>query len=151
MINPALYSSERGDWETPREIFDLLNSRFQFTLDAAASRSNRKCENFISIDEDALSVPWFGRVWLNPPYGRGIGRWIQKAYEESQSNADLVVCLVPARTCTAWFHDWAVRGRITFLRGRIKFVGAQSAAPFPSMLIEFYRGASPNQSGLSLL
>lgn len=151
MINKALYSSQRQDWETPQELFDLLNSRFQFTLDAAASETNFKVENFISVSEDALSLPWFGRVWLNPPYGRGIGRWIEKAYVESQSNADLVVCLVPARTCTAWFHDWALQGRITFLRGRIKFVGAKSAAPFPSMLIEFYREAAPNSRGLSFL
>jgi hypothetical protein len=58
---------------------------------------------------------------MNPPYGRDMGKWVRKAYEESQRGA-LVVCLVPARTDVAWWHDWAMhKAEITLLRGRMKF------------------------------
>ena len=76
-------------------------------------------------------------VWCNPPYGREIGRWVQKGYEEAE-NA-VVVMLLPARTDTRWFHDYCMKGKITFLRGRLKFGGSKNAAPFPSMVVEFDR------------
>ena len=78
-------------------------------------------------------------VWLNPPYGRGIGKWVQKAYEEAQKPGTVVVCLLPARTDTAWFHDYCRKGKITFIRGRLKFGGSKNSAPFPSMVVEFRR------------
>jgi len=73
---------------------------------------------------------------MNPPYGSGIGRWMKKAYRSSLEGAT-VVCLVPARTCTRWWDEWAMRGEIRFLRGRIRFVGASSSAPFPSAVVVF--------------
>ncbi len=76
------------------------------------------------------------RVWLNPPYGRTIGNWMRKAFEESQRGA-LVVCLVPARPDTRWWHDYAARGVIRFVRGRLKFGGSRNSAPFPSALVLF--------------
>ena len=76
-------------------------------------------------------------MWLNPPYGRQIGKWVRKAYEEAQKPNTSVVCLLPARTDTAWFHDYCVKGNITFLRGRLKFGGCRNSAPFPSMIVVF--------------
>lgn len=73
---------------------------------------------------------------MNPPYGRTIGAWMRKAYEESLKGA-VVVCLVPARTDTAWWHDYAAKGKVRFLRGRLKFEGAKANAPFPSALVVF--------------
>ena len=77
------------------------------------------------------------RVWLNPPYGRTIGAWIRKAYEEAQKPDTIVVMLLPARTDTAWFHDYCVKGEVEFLRGRLKFGGSKNSAPFPSMIVVF--------------
>ena len=79
---------------------------------------------------------------MNPPYGRTIGLWMRKAYEESQRGA-LVVCLVPARTDTAWWHDYATKGQVTFIRGRLKFGGHRNSAPFPSATVVFL----PNPNG----
>ena len=77
-------------------------------------------------------------MWLNPPYGRQIGKWVQKAYEESRKPGTVVVCLIPARTDTAWFHDYCLPyGRIEFIRGRVRFGGSQYDAPFPSMVVVF--------------
>lgn len=73
---------------------------------------------------------------MNPPYGREIGRWMKKAYESSLNGA-LVVCLVPARTDTNWWHDYAMNGEITFIKGRLKFGESKNSAPFPSALVVF--------------
>lgn len=130
------FSSASDDWATPQDLFDELNKIHHFTLDAAASASNAKCENYFTKEQNGLEQVWTGSVWLNPPYGREIGKWMKKAYEEA-FNGDTVVCLVPARTDTAWWHDYAMKGEITFLRGRLKFGGHKNSAPFPSAIIVF--------------
>jgi len=89
---------------------------------------------------DGLSLPWPGNVWLNPPYGRAIKHWVRKAYEESKTNARTVVVLLPARTHTAYFHDYVMNAwEIRLIRGRLTFVGAPASAPFPSMIVVFHR------------
>ena len=81
---------------------------------------------------DGLKQEWVGVCWCNPPYGRGIGKWMKKAAEASA----IVVCLVPARTDTKWFHEWVLnRAEIRFIRGRLHFNGSKNSAPFPSMLV----------------
>lgn len=133
MLNSALFSSKKDDWETPDELFLELNRVFQFNLDVCATAENAKCDAFFTKNEDGLLQDWSGRrCWCNPPYGRGIGEWCKKAVE---SGAEVVVLLIPARTDTAWFHDWVLPFmNIRFLRGRIKFKGATNSAPFPSMI-----------------
>ena len=98
---------------------------------------NAKCERFFTIEDDGLLQDWQGRVWMNPPYGREIGRWMRKAYESSLAGAT-VVCLVPARTDTAWWHDYAAKGHVSFIRGRLKFGDAKNSAPFPNAVVTFY-------------
>ena len=140
MINKALYSSASDEWATPQELFDRLDEEFHFDLDPCASESNHKCKRYFTKEDNGLEKSWGGcSVFCNPPYGRDIGRWMQKAYEESRKPGTLVVCLVPARTDTRWFHDWIYgKAELRFIRGRIKFGGAKYNAPFPSM-IAIYR------------
>ena len=108
-----------------------------FTLDPCSTHANAKCPKHYTIAENGLAQSWQGeRVFMNPPYGRVIGDWMKKAYEESKGSA-LVVCLVPARTDTAWWHDYAAKGEIHFVRGRLKFGGQKNSAPFPSAVITF--------------
>jgi phage N-6-adenine-methyltransferase len=135
-LNAALFSSETDDWATPMHLFRQLDYEFHFETDVCASPDNAKCEHFFTKEQDGLQQDWLGTCWMNPPYGETINKWMQKAYESSQQGAT-VVCLVPARTDTAWWHDWAMKGEIRFLRGRIKFGGAKDAAPFPSALVIF--------------
>lgn len=133
----AHFRSDTQEWCTPRLLFAELDRRYQFTLDVCATHENAKCDRHYTKDDDGLSQPWAPSVcWMNPPYGREIGRWMRKAYEESQRGAT-VVCLVPARTDTAWWHDYAMRGRIQFLRGRLYFGDGAGRAPFPSALVVF--------------
>ena len=103
-LQPVYFRQKSDEWETPLELFAELNREFNFTLDVAALPDNAKCPVFYTPGEDGLAQEWQGVCWMNPPYGREIGKWIRKAYEESLRGA-LVVCLVPARTDTAWWHD----------------------------------------------
>ncbi len=135
-MNSVHFSSQTPEWETPQFLFDQLDAVYHFTLDPCATEQNAKCARFYTREQDGLVQPWTGTVFLNPPYGRELGKWIQKAYEASLAGAT-VVCLVPARTDTRWFHELCLQGRITFLRGRLKFGNAQNSAPFPSMLVVF--------------
>jgi phage N-6-adenine-methyltransferase len=124
-------------WETPPWLFRHLDAEFSFTLDAAASIDNAKCERFFTVEDDALVQDWSGEVvFLNPPYGRVIGQWIAKAYDEAQAGAT-VVCLLPARTDTGWWHDYCAKGEVRFIRGRLKFGNQKGSAPFPSAVVVF--------------
>lgn len=138
MITRGLFSSATDMWETPQNFFDELDKEFHFSCDVCATRENAKCAKFYTPEQDGLKQTWGGGIlWLNPPYGREIGKWVKKA---SESNAT-VVCLLPARTDTRWFHDYIYgKAEIRFVRGRLKFGGSKNSAPFPSMVVIF-RGA----------
>lgn len=136
------YSSETDEWATPQELFDLLDSEFHFTLDVCASKDNAKCTTFYTQDDDGLSKPWTGTCWMNPPYGDAIAAWVDMARAAADDGAT-VVCLLPARVDTAWWWDNARYGEVRFLRGRLKFGGAESGAPFPSAVVIF-RGNEPS-------
>lgn len=137
MINQGMFTSTTDQWATPQDFFDKLNEEFGFTVDVCALPENTKCNVYFTPEIDGLKQDWLGVCWCNPPYGRGIGKWIEKA---SQSKAT-VVCLVPARTDTAWWHDYAMKADdIRFIRGRLKFGGSKNSAPFPSAVL-VYRNA----------
>jgi len=137
MNTEVMFSSDRQDWETPHDLFSELNQEFGFTLDACANATNHKVVPYLTEEVDALSQPWHGVVWMNPPYGRSTKKWVRYAYEQAQSGNCMVVSLLAARTDTAMFHDYCAKGEIRFLRGRLTFVGAPDPAPFPSMIVIF--------------
>jgi phage N-6-adenine-methyltransferase len=131
-----MFSSLTDQWATPQGVFDLLNAEFGFGLDVCALPENAKCRRYFTPKLDGLKQVWKGTCWMNPPYGREIVDWMKKAYESSLQGAT-VVCLVPARTDTAWWHDYAAKGEIRFVRGRLRFGSASSSAPFPSAIVVF--------------
>ena len=98
----VMYSSKTDLWETPQELFDELNAIWHFETDVCAIPTNAKCERYYTPEIDGLAQEWRGVCWCNPPYGRQIGKWVKKAAESSAT----VVILLPARTDTAWFHDY---------------------------------------------
>lgn len=136
MANSVHFSSATDLWATPQWFFDQLNHEFNFDLDVCANDENAKCARYFTIDDDGLSQDWNGSCWMNPPYGREIGKWMRKAYESAQDGAT-VVCLVPARTDTKWWHDYAIKGDVRFIRGRLKFGDSKNSAPFPSAVVIF--------------
>ena len=137
-INQGLMTSNTDLWSTPRDFFDDYNAIYHFDVDVCATAENALCAKFYSPEDNGLSKEWHGVCWMNPPYGREIIKWMKKAYESSLHGAT-VVCLVPARTDTAWWHDYAMKGNIEFIRGRLKFGSSKNSAPFPSAVVVFQR------------
>lgn len=128
------FSSATDLHATPQDFFDKLNAEFGFELDVCATAENAKCAKFYTKDDDGLSQYWEGVVWMNPPYGREIGKWMKKADEAAMHGAT-VVCLVLARTDTNWWHEYAIQHEVRFIRGRLKFGNAKNSAPFPSAVV----------------
>lgn len=128
-IGRALFSSATERWATPRALYAALDAEFGFDFDP--------CPLVCPVEFDGLAESWRGRrVYCNPPYGNAIARWLRKARE-----ATVAVYLLPARTDTAWWHDYAMQANeIRFLRGRLRFGGATTPAPFPSVVL-VYTGA----------
>ncbi len=132
------FSSKTDEWYTPLDFYKALDSEFNFDLDPCCLPSSAKCDRFFTPEDDGIKQEWQGSVFMNPPYGREIGLWMKKAYESSL-NGSTVVCLVPSRTDTRWWHDYAMKGEIRFLKGRLKFGGSKNPAPFPSAIVIFRR------------
>lgn len=128
-----MFSSNTDSWATPQDTFDALDKEFHFELDVCASPENAKCARYFTKEQDGLKQNWGGvTCWMNPPYGKEIGKWVEKASHHN------VVCLLPARTDTRWFHDFIYnKAEIRFIRGRLKFGGQKNSAPFPSMAVVF--------------
>jgi phage N-6-adenine-methyltransferase len=154
------FSSKSDNWATPQAFFDKMNEKYgPFDLDVCASHENHKVaryctkeglfegfakEPWLKYGTDGFKARWhvYGKCWMNPPYGREIAVWIAKASYEAAMGAT-VVCLLPARTDTKWFHTFCYnKANVTveFLKGRLKFGNATNAAPFPSMVVVFKPG-----------
>ena len=139
MITTGLFTSNTDLWATPQYFFDKLNQRFNFDLDVCALPENAKCDKYFTPEIDGLKQDWNGTCFMNPPYGREIGKWVEKAYNESQKG-NVIVALLPARTDTKWFHDhiYMMYGvEFELLKGKLKFGNSKNSAPFPSMVVVF--------------
>lgn len=158
MNNALMFSKASDEWSTPQDLFDALDAEFSFTLDAAASAENAKCPLWFGPTHhgpeyrDALTIDWWighrpdtEAVWLNPPYSK-CREFIAKAASEARKGVT-VVCLVPSRTDTRWWHEhvWdrechqpRLLVQVRFLKGRLTFGGAPNGAPFPSVVIVFH-------------
>lgn len=142
-MNKGLFTSNTQDWETPQWLFDKLDKHFKFSLDVCATADNTKCKVYIDPRcANGLAVNWddidFGihkNIWCNPPYNN-ITQWVKKCYEESQKGCTIVM-LIPARTDTKIWHEYVSKGRVTLLKGRLKFSNSKNSAPFPSCSVVF--------------
>lgn len=135
------YSSQTDEWATPPDLFAAVAAEFIFDVDVCALSSSAKCRRYFTPEQDGLAQDWTGTCWMNPPYGQHIGHWVAKAHQAAEDGAT-VVCLVPARTDTAWWWDHCRHAEIRFLRGRLRFGDADTGAPFPSALVIFGRSAT---------
>ena len=145
-ISSGLLSTQTSEWETPQWLFNELDSEFGFTLDPCATAANAKCKRFFTAEDDGLAWDWDGVVFVNPPYGREIGKWVKKSWEESRRGC-VVVMLIASRTDTRYWHDYVMKAdEIGFIKGRLHFsldgkVG--DSAPFPSAVVVFRGGNGP--------
>ena len=135
-MNNVHFSSKTDLWSTPQDFYDKLNNEFNFVLDVCATKDNAKCDWFFTEQDDGLKQDWIGSVWMNPPYGKEIGKWVKKA-SESVSQNTTIVALLPARTDTRWWHDYCINQETRFIKGRLKFGNQKNSAPFPSAVVIF--------------
>jgi phage N-6-adenine-methyltransferase len=138
-VMDVMTSSKDMTWGTPQQWFDYLDLEFDFTLDPCCVEATAKCALFYTPETDGLAQSWANhRVFMNPPYGPDIYVWMEKAYNECRNNGALVVCFVPARVDTNWWHNFAAKATdIRFPKGRVKFAGADANAPFPVAVVIF--------------
>lgn len=148
MQHTSAFSSQSVEWETPQSFYDAWDQVYRFTLDTAASPENAKAPKFYTKEDDGLSQVWSGNVWCNPPYGRQIGKWVEKAYRSTRTGAALVVMLIPAKTETRWWHDYVIKAdSIYFVKGRIQFGDSGVNAPFPSCVVVFRNPLEADERG----
>lgn len=132
------FDGVKNVWETPVSLFTKLNNEFNFTLDVAASDTNKKVQKYFDENIDGLKQDWANEIcWCNPPYGRSMPLWLNKAKAESTKGATTVL-LILAKTNTKWFHEICMSANeVRFIKGRPKFVGAKDGLPFPLILVIF--------------
>jgi phage N-6-adenine-methyltransferase len=132
-------------WATPQALFDKIDAEFGFDVDVCALPETAKCDKYYTPEIDGLSQEWTGTVWMNPPYGREITKWMHKAYESSRKGAT-VVALIPNRSNAPWWHEYVMRAdEIRFIRKKVSFVAPDGHAgadtcPFWGSVIVVFRG-----------
>lgn len=171
MRNELMFSSAYDAWATPQDWFDKRNAIEKFQVDVCAAEDTAKCPIYYTKENSCLDKDWLTDeddklfnttvCFMNPPYGREIGKFVKKAYEQSYRGCR-VVCLLPARTDTKWFHEYCADAEIEFIEGRLTFgsdaywewvweqptlnnkpnslykkYGKKNPAPFPSMVVVF--------------
>jgi site-specific DNA-methyltransferase (adenine-specific) len=115
----------RLDWQTPNAVYDELDQEFGFDFDP--------CPHDPQFD--GLNIEWGSCNFVNPPYGREISKWIDKALEQF-AKGKTVVLLVASRTDTKWWHKLMNKASgIRFIKGRLKFDSFENSAPFPSAIV----------------
>ena len=143
MKSDIIWSSKKMDYETPQPLFNDLDKEFGFTIDVCADEHNHKCERYYTKEQDGLRQDWTGEiVFCNPPYGKGLRKWVEKCFREVYAGGcKNAILLIPARTDTKWFHDFIYhKAEVRFLKGRLRFGGTNANAPFPSMVVIFRGG-----------
>jgi phage N-6-adenine-methyltransferase len=135
-------SSAHQGWETPPGLAAVLMAASGgFDLDPCAATSDKrrarvKARLLLTAEDDGLLVPWRGKVFVNPPYGRALGAWARKCASEAARRRAVVVGLVPARPDTRWWHEHiAGQAHVFMLRGRLQFGVGRNSAPFPSAVV----------------
>jgi len=148
-----IFSSASNEWATPQDFYDLCNKEFNFTLDTASTKENAKCKNYYTEKDNGLSKDWIGNVWCNPPYGKETGKWIEKAYiETAKGNANVCTILIPVRSDTKYFHNFMNKAdELRFIKGRLRFGGSKSSAPFPSVLFVFRKNRKYKETKISTM
>lgn len=147
----AMFSSATLDASTPKAFFDELDKEFHFDLDPCTTKDNPMgTPYFYTKEDDGLNKEWskiehgngytsiINNVFVNPPYGREISKWVKAAYTRSRCYKITVVMLIASRTDTKWWHDYVMKAdEIRFIKGRLKFGSHNNSAPFPSCIVIF--------------
>lgn len=136
-VKQTWFNANSIEYETPDEIFEPLALEFGITLDVAATNKNAKCKNYFTAEDNGLLKDWDGVCWMNPPYGRVMKKWVEKAYNE-YLKGNTIICLLPARTNTNWWHEFIIpNAEIRFIKGQVKFKGFKRCLWMPMAIVIF--------------
>jgi len=150
IFSSGLTSTGEDECPTPQYVFDYLDHEFHFDLDVCATHYNAKCKEYYTKEDDGLKQPWFGTVFMNPPYGRTIDKWVAKAVEYAK-NGGVTVAVLPSRTDNRWWQTFVMQStEIRFVQGRFNFDGYNSCAPFPTAIAIFGTPKYPKISTISI-
>ena len=128
--------SELSNWRTPDWLFEALNNHFNFQADVCANDTNYLCDKYFTMEKSCFDNDWDYMNFMNPPYGRQIGKFIERAYLQWTRHGRMTVALLPSRTDTKWFHNYIYnKSDYYFVRGRLRFNDQPNHAPFPSMIV----------------
>lgn len=121
------------NFRTPDNVYSQLDSIFNFTLDAACTTKDCKAPYGLYYDQgiDALQVPWYGRIFCNPPFSRK-AEFIQKAYKEVMSgNCPIVVMILPSNCQDSRAFQTYIKKNFFYetLSGRISFIDPTTGEP----------------------
>lgn len=169
--SPRAVALAKTDYGTPVDLYQRLDAAFTFTVDLAAHAGNAKHRRYYDLAKDSLRQSWEGETgFLNPPYGRGVDPWLDKARHSAMRERAVIVQLLPARVGTKWWRKyietgdgaagrlrqtlWVPETRVLWLRWdglvtgiqylseRVQFEGAEDAAKFDAAVVIH---ASPNR------
>jgi len=136
-VKQTWFNANSIEYETPDGIFEPLALEFGITLDVAATSKNAKCKKYFTMEDDGLKQEWTGVCWMNPPFGKVMKKWVIKAYEEYK-RGNTIICLLPARTNTNWWHDYVIpNAEVRFIRGEVKFKGFERGLWMPMAIVIF--------------
>ena len=159
----VIFSTGKDDWGTPKLLFDKLHYEFNFCVDVCAESDNALLDQYVDEYHDALKCNWgdyctrvhaasryyIHNFFMNPPYSN-VAAFIERMAKESIDNKhNRYVALVASRTDTKWFHEWVLpfASEIRFIKGRLTFAGAESTAPFPSLIVVYNTATSSRVDG----
>ena len=133
------FKSKSEEYATPLDIVNPLIKEFDLQLDVCATKENAKCGSFFTKEDDALKQDWLFNFWMNPPFGRNLGKWVEKAYTESKKHEVIGVLILPVRSNTNWWHKYIIdtKAEVRFLRGEIKFGDCKRGLWNPFAIIIF--------------
>lgn len=147
---PYMPKAGRDDWGTPDLLWLSLMFEFGFDVDAAASDEDHLLPEYWTKETDGLKQDWHSlHVYVNPPFDHlSLKAWAEKAWRESRKPGCVVVMLVPVKSDQSWFHDYAIRAEVRFIRGRVSFKGADGCFPGPLAVLVFGLNYGPRMVGM---
>ena len=135
MGTEVIGESKSIEYSTPLKIVEPLIKEFNITRDVCASFENHKLPDYWTKEDDALAKNWEGNCWMNPPFGRHIGKWVRKAYSEASNGTK--VCLIPVRSNTKWWAEVSPSSEIRFINGEVNFNNEPRGLWLPMCIIIF--------------
>lgn len=142
------FNSIDNEYSSPISIVLPLIEEFGITLDVCASESNAKCVSYLTENDDALNRDWLGNCWMNPPFGKYLGKWVLKAYSETKKHGGIKVCLIPVRSNTKWWAKVCLDAEIRFIIGEVIFDGQSRGLWLPMCVMIF---GSPNSGKFNII